>query len=211
VRASRREQRANHVRTWFSRVLIAGGLALILVPLLALGFTYARQELVIRGIIEVPSDPVVVDPDPETPAPGTGEPPASLPTYRISIPKIKLSAQLVYGITKEDLKHGPGIYPQGVLPGERGNLAIAGHRTSAGSPFLLLHRLETGDEIVISSAQASYVYGVERVFIVEKTDWSVLDPLDYYGVTLTTCHPIGSVRQRLIVSGKLVRVEGSGR
>lgn len=125
------------------------------------------------------------------------------PIWRIVIPKIKVNRSLAFGVTEETLKLGPGVYPQGAQPGESGNLAIAGHRNAYGSPFWYLDRLKPGDEVRITYGAKVWVYIVERLYVVEPTDWSVIAPTDHDAITLTTCHPLGSTAQRLIVRGIL--------
>ncbi len=54
---------------------------------------------------------------------------------KIEIPKIGLSAYVIEGVGVDDLKNGPGHYPDTPLPGQKGNAAIAGHRSTYGAPF----------------------------------------------------------------------------
>lgn len=128
------------------------------------------------------------------------------PVWRIHIPKLNVTRALVFDVTPEVLKLGPGVYPQGAQPGEPGNLCIAGHRNTHGSPFWYLDRLVAGDEVRITYGNKVYVYRVERSFVVDPTDWSVVAPTGYDAITLTTCHPLGSTDRRLIVRGRLDRV-----
>jgi len=121
----------------------------------------------------------------------------------IEIPALELSAVVFEGTDKAVLAKGPGWYKESVLPGE-GNTAIAGHRTTYGAWFRHVDKLEEGDEIIIGYDSRGYTYRVERVFPVAKNDWSVIDPCGYPALTLTTCHPAGSARQRLIVRAALV-------
>ena len=57
-----------------------------------------------------------------------------------------------------DLKKGPGHYPESPLPGQEGNAAIAGHRTTYGAPFNRIDELEPGDEIHVETIQGSFTY-----------------------------------------------------
>jgi len=119
--------------------------------------------------------------------------------FVIRIDAIDLEVPLVYGVGPSDLAVAPGFYPQGVGPGEVGNVAIAGHRTTYGAPFRYLDRLNVGDHIIVASPEAEYVYAVEEVFVVSKYAWEVIDPTPEPKLTLTTCHPVGSAEQRLVV------------
>lgn len=124
---------------------------------------------------------------------------------RIVIPKIKRSEALVEGAGVEDLKTGPGHYPSTPLPGELGNVGIAGHRTTYGNPFFNLDLLEPGDPIYIQTLYGKFRYDVERSFIVSPKDRKVLaNTPDESVLTLTTCHPKYSAAQRLIVRARLV-------
>jgi len=133
--------------------------------------------------------------------------PDDFPGALIEIPKIGVSAAVVYGVTLADLSRGPGLYPMGSWPGEPGNLAIAAHRTTWGAWFRRLDELEEGDPIFVESAGLRLRYEVERVFPTHPTDWSVIDQTEENVLTLTTCHPPGSARQRLIVRAAFVSAE----
>ncbi len=116
---------------------------------------------------------------------------------------------VVKGSTLELLKSGPGHYPLSDRPGGEGNLAIAGHRTTYGSPFWSLNELTEGDTIHVMDRQGrewTYAYREQR--IVAPTDVWVVgeDPLGDGAptITLTTCHPRGSAAQRLIAFGELL-------
>ncbi|MGI6604961.1 MAG: class E sortase [bacterium] len=129
-------------------------------------------------------------------------------TATIEIPRLKVSAMLVYGTSREQLKKGPGFYEESPLPYEEGaNVLIAGHRTTYGAWFRHLDSLEAGDEISLYVGGKRYLYRVEKVFSVAKDDWSVTDPVGYSVLTLTTCHPPGSARERLVVRARLVRCQ----
>jgi sortase A len=116
---------------------------------------------------------------------------------------------VVGGVTLADLTRGPGHYPGTAMPGEDGNFAVAGHRTTYGAPFYHLDQLTDGDEIVVTDRnRRSYTYRFVEQRIVNPGDSSVLgsDPLGNGRplLTLTTCHPRFSARQRMIVFAELV-------
>jgi sortase A len=118
---------------------------------------------------------------------------------------------VVEGVGKPDLKKGPGHFPGTALPGQLGNLVISGHRTTYGAPFNRLDELHKGDAIVIETRTAFYTYSVQRTFIVKPTAIGVTYPVpDHLGqqpmqrlLTLTTCNPKYSAKQRLIVRAVL--------
>jgi sortase A len=134
-----------------------------------------------------------------TPPPDLGEAIAS-----IKIPRIDLEKFVVEGVGVEDLKKGPGHYPGTAMPGETGNAAIAGHRTTYGAPFGRLDELEAGDSIVVATRTGEFRYEVTESKIVSPEDVWVLDPTPDGRLTLTTCHPRYSAAQRLIIVAALI-------
>jgi sortase A len=122
---------------------------------------------------------------------------------RIEIPRIGVDDVFVSGVSVSDLKRGPGHYPDTPLPGEAGNAAIAGHRTTYGAPFQRIDELEPGDEILTTTVQGTFVYRVRETFIVRPDQSEVLDPTTVNQLTLTSCHPKYSARQRIIVVADL--------
>ena len=131
------------------------------------------------------------------------------------IPRIKQRQVIVEGTTKTDLESGPGRYLRSAYPGQPGNAAIAGHRTTFGAPFFNLALMRPGDPIFVQTQQGSYRYDVidacrptctgSGSFIVSPSDRTVLAPTPGENLlTLTTCHPKYSARQRLIVRARLV-------
>jgi len=150
---------------------------------------------------------------PTLPAPGGTAPPQTAPPPPelgqslglIEIPKIGVNKFLVEGVGVEDLKKGPGHYPETSMPGERGNAAIAGHRTTYGAPFYDLNEAAPGDQIFVTTAAGRFRYDVSESVIVDPVAGSyVLDPSDDDRLTLTTCNPRFSAAERLIVIAKLV-------
>lgn len=140
----------------------------------------------------------------------TGEPPSlSYPRdgdftgAMIEIPAINLYAAVLRGTSTDILNRGPGWYEESALPGQ-GNTAIAGHRTMYGAWFRHVDALQEDDEINLAFDGWVYKYGVERIFPIANNDWSVIAPTDYPTLTLTTCHPVGSAAQRLVVRAKLL-------
>ncbi len=116
---------------------------------------------------------------------------------------------VVDDVSLTKLRAGPGHYPDSDRPGGAGNLAIAGHRTTYGSPFWSLDGLRDGDTIhVLDREGREWVYAyVEQRVVAPSEVWVVgPDPLGdgRPTITLTTCHPRGSARQRLIAFGELV-------
>jgi sortase A len=125
------------------------------------------------------------------------------PVLRLEIPKIGVDEIVVSGVGVGQLKMGPGHYPDTPLPGEPGNAAIAGHRTTYGAPFFSLDELEPGDEIVATTYNGRFVFRVIDMTVVAPSEVGVLAPTDDSRLTLTTCNPKYSARERLVVSAVL--------
>ncbi|MGA0970026.1 MAG: class E sortase [Ilumatobacteraceae bacterium] len=127
------------------------------------------------------------------------------PIARIEMPAIGTDHIVVAGVGVDELQQGPGHFPDTPLPGQLGNAAIAGHRTTYGQPFHDVDRLAEGDDIVITTPAGRFVYRVTGTGIVEPTDYYVVatdDPTTAV-LTLTSCHPKWSAAQRIIVSATL--------
>jgi sortase A len=156
-----------------------------------------------------PSSTTTSTTEPSAPPP----PPQGDAVARIRIPKIGVDSIVVEGVGVPDLRKGPGHYPQTPLPGQKGNAAIAGHRTTYGAPFGNLDQLSPGDLIQIRTLQGSFRYRMTEQLIVKPTDVSVLDPVPVNPdkpakgfkamLTLTTCNPKYSAAQRLVVHAEL--------
>jgi sortase A len=125
---------------------------------------------------------------------------------------------VVEGVSHEDLKKGPGHMPGTGLPGAIGNVVISGHRTTYGAPFNRLDELKVGDPIVLETRDFFYTYRVIRRQIVQPSAIEVTYPVpDRPGVlptqrllTLTTCNPKYSARQRLVVTAVLAEPLAKG-
>jgi sortase A len=124
---------------------------------------------------------------------------------RIEIPSIGLDSKVVQGVTPEDLKKGPGHYPDTPMPGELGNAAIAGHRTTYGEPFSNLDGVEPGAEIILTTVNGRFVYRATGSEVVSPSASEVVATTDptVARLTLTTCHPRWTARERLIVYADL--------
>jgi LPXTG-site transpeptidase (sortase) family protein len=124
---------------------------------------------------------------------------------RIVLPSIKKDLLYVSGAGVEDLKAGPGHYPSTALPGLEGNAGIACHRTTYGAPCLNLDLLKAGDLILFETLYGRFAYKVEKLFVVGPKDRKVLAPTPGENIlTLTTCHPAYTARERLVVRARLV-------
>ena len=129
------------------------------------------------------------------------------PVGRIRIPEIGVSKVIVEGTDGGTLRKGPGHYPETPLPGVRGTVAIAGHRTTYGAPFNEVDKLEDRDEVVVEMPYGRFVYQVEREQIVEPSATWVTRRVRHDRLVLTACHPKYSAAQRIVIFARLVRTE----
>ncbi len=141
---------------------------------------------------------------------------------RLSIPAIDVDKFVMRDVDVESLRAGPGHYGSTVPPGFDGNAAIAGHRTTYGAPFGRVDELQPGDEVTVYSADGLFTYVVldpaeafgDRLADVNRVDGGhvVVDPDDTWVVgdfgdarlTLTSCHPEFTSRDRIVVVAELV-------
>jgi LPXTG-site transpeptidase (sortase) family protein len=165
------------------------------------------------------------DPAAEQVAPAVGQPVAV-----VHIPRLGEDYERVVleGTAEDELSKGPGHYVGSALPGQQGNVALAGHRVGKGSPFLDADKLLPGDPIVVETASSWYVYRVlgtpgttdygtdangvtgQQIVTPDRVDviapvpggTEASEPAGAY-LTITTCHPKYSARQRLIVHAVL--------
>jgi len=136
----------------------------------------------------------------------SGEP-APPPVAMLRIPKIHLEVPVLPGTDDRTLDHGVGLIEDTAEPGMVGNSGIAGHRDGF---FRGLKDVVQGDTIRLDTLHGSFVYRVERTWIVKPEDVSVLEPTPVPAITLVTCYPFyfqGSAPMRFIV--RAVRDESS--
>jgi sortase A len=132
-------------------------------------------------------------------------PPDGSVVAELQIPAIGLDQYVVAGTSAAQLSQGPGHYDGTAMPGQAGNVAIAGHRTTHGAPFNRLGQLVHGDRIILTTLSGQHltyvVSGTPQA--VSPNDVAVLNYLGDNRITLTTCTPEFSAAQRLIVVGDL--------
>lgn len=232
VRRGQQRARQRRLRIWANLLLVSGVILLVspfspwpLVPWPLVAWSpysvaaTADQDNPVVGPAPPLPEPALA---PDLPAPTAAspppsqssrpEPPAASPSgvaahlpYTIELPTIGARFTVSAGIDNAALSRGPGQYPQTPLPGLAGNAAIAGHRTLGGRPsfFFALNRLKPGDPIRVTYPAQVLTFAVERVFVVGPYELSVLAPTPEPVLTLTTCDPPGTDRNRLIVRARL--------
>jgi LPXTG-site transpeptidase (sortase) family protein len=167
---------------------------------------HAQQDLAnsFNSLIHSASASAATKAGPPTLIPATAHVPIAAEgtvVAQISIPSIGVSQFVVSGTATDDLAKGPGHYIGTAAPGQAGNIAIAGHRTTHGAPFNRLAQLAIGDPIVLTNTlDQHFTYKVAQTpFPVSPSDVSVLNDFGDNRITLTTCNPEFSAAQRLIV------------
>jgi LPXTG-site transpeptidase (sortase) family protein len=117
----------------------------------------------------------------------------------IQVPRLRLHAIVVQGDSRANLRRAVGHLSKSALPGEWGNVALAGHRDTFFRP---LRDIRLGDEIRFKTRERSFEYRVESIKVVAPTDIRVLESLTGHDLTLLTCFPIyyvGPAPKRLVV------------
>ncbi len=174
------------------------------------------EEALDEADVEIGAPPV----DPTT-VPPIDPAPLGEVTAHIRIPDIGVDWKVVEGVGVPELKKGPGHYPETPLPGQEGNAAIAGHRTTYGAPFNRIDELQPGDEIFVQTVQGRFRYlvratdedgeiledqeaeGADGHFIVKPSQVEVIEDKGDDRLTLTACHPKYSARERIVVVAEL--------
>jgi sortase A len=130
----------------------------------------------------------------------------------IRLPRPKRHYAVVEGTDTDDLRKGPGHFPETHFPGEGGTVAIAGHRTTYLAPFNANDKLKRGDPIVLDMPYGRFTYAVEQKKIVDPDDVSVIDRVPgAERLVLSACHPKYSAANRIIVFARLRSAEERAR
>jgi len=149
------------------------------------------------------------------PAPTIPEPQAGITFGVLHVPRWGSAYQVPIseGIDRATILNvlGIGHYPGTAMPGAVGNFAVAAHRTTYGKPFSRIAELEVGDSLVVRTEQIWYVYRVTGHEVVKPSQVEVIAPVPgkpgttptTATITLTTCHPQYSARERYVVHGLL--------
>lgn len=123
---------------------------------------------------------------------------------RLSVPRLHLSAMVREGVGRDTLQLAIGHIPATALPGQAGNVGVAGHRDTF---FRELKNLRTEDEIEFSTSDGDFKYVVDSLLVVEPDNVAVLAPSSENLLTLVTCYPfsyIGAAPKRFVVRARQV-------
>jgi sortase A len=114
------------------------------------------------------------------------------------------------GIGLDVLAGGPGHWPGTAMPGDPGNAVVAGHRVTHTHPFLDIDQLQTGDQVIFTTAAGRFVYAITESFVVTPDATWIANPTPDSTMTLFACHPKHQKTHRYVVLGHLVAADRTG-
>lgn len=123
---------------------------------------------------------------------------------RLIIPRLNVNSKILDGITDRDFDLGVGRWPGSPGAGQAGNLVIGGHRTAGPRPFYNIQDLRRGDIITVVEGETRARYAVEKHMIVGPKALWITNQSSESILTLFTCHPRGSTKQRYIIFATLI-------
>jgi sortase A len=197
-----KNRRRSRARKWFERSLLLLGIAGIGIwafsHISSTVFQYWANRILDRGV----EGPAVTGANQR----GTAGKSVAEGTLlgRLDIPRLHVQSVVREGVGNVTLSLAVGHIPGTALPGQRGNIAVAGHRDTF---FRALRSIGKNDLIRFQSGGNSYVYSVENTEIVKPSDVQVLESRQYPELTLVTCYPfsyVGSAPDRFIVKARQV-------
>lgn len=217
--ALRRRPMGRRLLSGLTGLLFVGGMALFAYPF----FTDVYTEQVLQSRLEDQFQTIQVQTVEEWQAEVAGDSGAAL--TRIAIPGIEVETLVVEGTSAAALRAGAGHYPNTPLPGQQGNVAIAGHRTTYGKPFNRVDELQVGQSVWLSTPIGDFEYVIvdpptdgecrrtsadRAACITHPKDWSIINQTPTATLTLTSCHPKGSAAERIIIRAELAEAHAPG-
>jgi sortase A len=202
---------------WAGELLVTLGVLLLLFAAWQLWWTDVASERDASRIVQTLERDFADRPAAPVPVAANGIPPAigkdgAFAVVRIPRFGADYARPVLEGTGRPVLALGVGHYVGTAGPGQVGNFAVAGHRTTYGRPFHDVDRLVVGDRVVVETAADVYVYEVTSHEVVRPGDVEVIAPVPGEpGVapteavlTMTSCHPKYSATERFVVHGRLV-------
>jgi sortase A len=200
---------------WAGEVLVTLGVLLLLFAAWQLWWTDVASERDASRIVQTLERDFADGP--AAPVGANGIPPAigedgAFAVVRIPRFGADYARPVLEGTGRPVLALGVGHYVGTAGPGQVGNFAVAGHRTTYGRPFHDVDRLVVGDRVVVETAADVYVYEVTAHEVVRPGDVEVIAPVPGEPgaaptqalLTMTSCHPKYSATERFVVHGRLV-------
>ena len=217
--ALRRRPLGRRLLSLLTGLLFVGGMALFAYPF----FTDVYTEQVLQSRLEDQFQTIQVESVEEWRAQVDANSGSAL--TRIAIPGIDVETLVVEGTSAAALRAGAGHYPNTPLPGQVGNVAIAGHRTTYGKPFNRVDELQVGQSVWLSTPIGDFEYVIvdpptdgdcrradpdQAACITHPKDWSIINQTPDAVLTLTSCHPKGSAAERIIIRAELAEEHPAG-
>ncbi len=166
--------------------------------------TTVRPHSMRITVVTEPSLPIPQAlPDPDAPEP-------DIVLGRIAIPRLELEANLQEGIALTSINRGPGHWPGTAMPGQLGNVVVAGHRVTHTEPFRHLERLVAGDPVVFLIGSTTWTYLTRAVVVVSANAVDIAAQSQAHTATLFACHPPGESTERIVAKLRLVDARGNG-
>lgn len=203
---------------WVGELAITLGVVVLLFVAWQLWWTDLASDREATRVVATLEDEFASAPVTATPLPASGIPEGIGDDGAFAIMRIPrfgadYARPLIEGTDRAVLVVGLGHYVGTAGPGQVGNFAVAGHRTTYGRPFHDVDRLRDGDRVVVETVDTVHVYEVTSRDVVLPTDVEVIAPVpDDPGaaptqalITLTSCHPKYSATERFVVHGRLVQ------
>ena len=204
----------------FGKLLISVGMGVLLFvgwTLWDTGFYFDNQQSDLREQFAAQPNAAPAPRGPQGPPKGF-KPGPGKPVFNLVVPSIDLDQMVVAGVGVEELKKGPGHYPEcragfvkplctefeETWPGEEGRVIVSGHRTTYGAPFWDLDKIRRGDEIITKTKWGTFTYRVTKKSVVPPDSLAIAVPSNNAEIVLTTCNPKFSASTRLIVFAELV-------
>jgi sortase A len=176
-------------------------------PVAAVATTATTENPAAGLAAPAPADPALPDPedspaDPYAPTPEVVHGTLELPTLGVEQP-------LQEGVTLTAINRGPSHWPGTALPGELGNVVVAGHRTTYSRPFHDLDLLAPGDPLVFTMNDGTvWTYEHTGTEIVGPDAMHIVNQAPEHTATLFACHPKGSAAQRIVAHFELTSAPG---
>lgn len=122
----------------------------------------------------------------------------------LKIPRMGVDTEIQAGVTNKYLDIGPGLFDYSQLPGEgKRNVSIGAHRDIKGAHFYFIHKLTKGDLFYLVYNNQIFVYEYKDTKIIKPDDWGPIYGQGFSCLTLISCTPIGTTRERIVVRAEL--------
>jgi sortase A len=191
-------------RRWLSNALLLIGLVAVDVWIWSHAAAVVYQSWENQAFESEVQQPEPAEAAPEAAEPSQGARKTVGPVGRLTIPRLRLRAMVREGVGEDTLSLALGHIPDTAMPGQPGNVGVAGHRDTI---FRSLRDIHKNDLILFETRVGRYAYRVEETRIVKPENLSVLKASSSRELTLVTCYPfryVGSAPDRFVVKARQV-------